>query len=421
MTTIGLQGIVGFSLVHVIDTETGALWAVPFSGSFEVGSAVLRERDGAIMIGSLDSDGVLLQAAVGESRLLTTYLDWEDRNNSVLDITVDESDISILGGSAEVIAVDRQTGTQGQSTQVDPESLDHTDSIGREPIPGQHFDAVEALDGAGNFSISPDQSRIAWINEDANLEVLDFLTGETDFVYVGFVPGEDSLSRVDLQWIDNWNVAVFPGSTAVLHQIPIFAEEPVAAHLCAGLNVTVDLSRGQRPTNGDDVIRGTAGVDVIDARGGNDTICSLQGDDEIVGGDGNDKIFAGLGNDTVHGGAGNDLLVGGAGGDTLHGETGNDRIQGGDDGDTLHGDGGLDVIRGGNGHDTITGGTHDDRIWGNLGRDSLFGGDGNDVLRGGAWLDSMNGGAGNNDGCTLTDPGGLDEVRSQCETGVFGR
>ena len=146
-----------------------------------------------------------------------------------------------------------------------------------------------------------------------------------------------------------------------------------------------------------------------------------QGDDEIVGGDGNDKIFAGLGNDTVHGGAGNDLLVGGAGGDTLHGETGNDRIQGGDDGDTLHGDGGLDVIRGGNGHDTITGGTHDDRIWGNLGRDSLFGGNGNDVLRGGAWLDSMNGGAGNNDGCTLTDPGGLDEVRSQCETGVFGR
>ena len=217
---------------------------------------------------------------------------------------------------------------------------------------------------------------------------------------------------------DRIGVGAFGGHAAVF-DLPIATT--VSPLLCGGLNVTVDMSRGQTPTAGDDVIRGTAGDDVINALGGNDTICSLQGNDQIVGGDGNDKVFAGLGNDIVNGGAGNDLLVGGAGNDILNGEAGNDRMQGGDGADTLNGGGGPDVIRGGNGNDLLNGGTHDDQMWGNLGRDNLFGDGGNDVLRGGAWLDVMDGGAGGNDGCTLTDPAGLVETRIGCEGGVFGR
>ena len=198
-------------------------------------------------------------------------------------------------------------------------------------------------------------------------------------------------------------------------------EPPPPAIQCNNLDVTVNMALGEMPTAGDDVIRGTAGDDVIDGLGGNDTICALQGNDTINGGDGFDKVFAGAGNDTIDGGSGNDLLIGGAGIDVINGGTGNDRIQGGDGDDTLEGDGGPDRINGGNGNDIIRGGTHADQLFGNLGRDQLFGDGGNDVLRGGAWKDIMNGGAGNDDGCTLTDPGGLTETRVNCESGVFGR
>ena len=191
--------------------------------------------------------------------------------------------------------------------------------------------------------------------------------------------------------------------------------------VCNNLVVTVDLGAGDRPTEGDDVIRGTAGDDVINGLGGDDTICGLRGDDRIDGGDGFDKVFAGAGDDTVSGGAGNDLLIGGLGADSITGGDGNDRIQGGDGIDTLGGDNGNDILRGGNDNDTIRGGTGADMIWGNLGRDELFGDAGSDVLRGGAWLDRMDGGAGTNDGCTLTDPNGETEVRIGCEGGVFGR
>ncbi len=191
--------------------------------------------------------------------------------------------------------------------------------------------------------------------------------------------------------------------------------------VCGGQVVTVDLSTGAVPTAGDDVIRGTAGNDQIDALGGDDIICALGGDDVVNAGDGFDQVFAGAGNDRLTGGSGNDRLIGGPGADVIFGGVGNDRIQGGDGNDALRGDGGNDIIRGGNGNDALWGGASNDKMWGNLGRDRLFGEDGTDVLRGGAWRDEMDGGAGTNDGCTLTDPGGLTETRTNCEGGVFGR
>lgn len=190
--------------------------------------------------------------------------------------------------------------------------------------------------------------------------------------------------------------------------------------LCGGAVVTVDLSEGETPTEGDDVIRGTSGPDIINALGGNDIICSLQGDDTINAGDGFDQVFAGDGADSVAGGIGNDKLVGGSGNDEILGERGNDRIQGGAGADELDGGSGSDRIAGGTGNDVLRGGTFADELLGGLGRDQLFGDEGDDVLRGGAWIDVMNGGP-QNDGCTLTDPSGLVETRVSCETGVFGR
>ncbi len=97
---------------------------------------------------------------------------------------------------------------------------------------------------------------------------------------------------------------------------------------CNGINISniVNLSQGEVPTSGNDLILGTANRDIVD--GGD-------GDDCIVGGGANDKgnigsIKAGLsggdGNDVILGGAGNDRLIGGAGTDTCHGGAGNDQM-----------------------------------------------------------------------------------------------
>lgn len=77
-----------------------------------------------------------------------------------------------------------------------------------------------------------------------------------------------------------------------------------------------------------DVLRGTFGDDVIDARGGNDIVLASFGDDVIVGGEGNDLLLGESGDDTFEGGAGDDILFGGSGADrfVFEPDGGNDRI-----------------------------------------------------------------------------------------------
>jgi len=79
--------------------------------------------------------------------------------------------------------------------------------------------------------------------------------------------------------------------------------------LCGGETPTVNLALGQLPTDGDDIIVGTPGPDLIDAGDGDDIICALSGDDVIHGGAGDDLIWAGLGTDQVFGGPGADTAV----------------------------------------------------------------------------------------------------------------
>jgi hypothetical protein len=79
-------------------------------------------------------------------------------------------------------------------------------------------------------------------------------------------------------------------------------------------------------TDGDDVLRGTTGRDVVMGLGGNDT---------ITGGNGDDVICGGAGKDTIAGGNGDDVLLGGAGEDTLRGENGSDTLIGGAGTDVL--------------------------------------------------------------------------------------
>ncbi len=185
------------------------------------------------------------------------------------------------------------------------------------------------------------------------------------------------------------------------------------------LVATVDLSDGETPTNGNDVITGTSANDAIDGLAGDDTICGGSGNDTIQGGPGDDLIYGdegpgstdgrdaltgGPGNDTIFGGGANDAIKGGAGNDVVSGDNGNDTIEGGRGRDLLSGgngndtiDGGADndVLRGHDGNDILRGGGGIDGIEGRAGNDLLEGGGGNDALLGGEGSDAINGGKGN--------------------------
>lgn len=91
---------------------------------------------------------------------------------------------------------------------------------------------------------------------------------------------------------------------------------------CDGRIVTVDLGRGQVPTEDDDVILGTTEADIIDALGGDDWVCGRGGADRIRGGAGADHLFGARGADVLAGGPRADVLVGGRGADECLGGVG---------------------------------------------------------------------------------------------------
>ena len=203
--------------------------------------------------------------------------------------------------------------------------------------------------------------------------------------------------------------------------------EAVTEPMCNGHPITIDLSIGQLPTSGDDIILGTSGNDIIDGLSGNDTICGIggndiinagegddwvdggEGNDDIQGSAGNDDLFGGAGDDVIRGGSGNDDINGEQGDDTLIGQPGDDTIDGGDGIDDINGGGGNDTIytgsgatvgsgvyvSGSGGNDTIYGGPDADDIKGSTGADTIYGDGGNDVITGGNGRDIINGGDGN--------------------------
>jgi Ca2+-binding RTX toxin-like protein len=99
--------------------------------------------------------------------------------------------------------------------------------------------------------------------------------------------------------------------------------------------LTVDASMGTVPA----AVYGGAGADTLNAEhDGNSLLSGDFGNDIVNGGGGNDVLFGGIGNDQLNGGGGADLLYGGFGSDRLDG--------GGADGarDVLFGGFGADVF-----------------------------------------------------------------------------
>src|SRR5207244_5183477 len=91
-------------------------------------------------------------------------------------------------------------------------------------------------------------------------------------------------------------------------------------------------------------IRGGAGENSLYGMGENDYIL----DDSLT--NGNDLIYGGVGDDVLDGAGGNDSIYGESGNDVLTGGAGNDQLFGGDGGDTFNVfDGYADTIDGGAG------------------------------------------------------------------------
>lgn len=174
--------------------------------------------------------------------------------------------------------------------------------------------------------------------------------------------------------------------------------------------------------DGNDLVIGNAGVNVVGGARGNDTLDGGLGADMIFGDDGIDtvtyasrtgNVFAaldanandgeakegdyiitcenligGAGADTFIGDNGPNTLIGGAGNDSLVGIGGNDSLQGDNGNDTLDGGLGRDLLRGGNQNDSILGGDGIDTIRGDAGNDYIDGGRLADVIDGGAGTDT---------------------------------
>lgn len=189
--------------------------------------------------------------------------------------------------------------------------------------------------------------------------------------------------------------------------------------------------------SGDDVLRGFAANDYLDAGDGNDLLEGGTGDDRMNGGAGDDTMIGGEGNDFYQVDSASDVVVelpdGGfdtvlasvsytlgadverlilAGGGPLDG-TGNAG------GNWLDGNSAVNTLRGLDG---------DDQLYGAEGNDVLEGGAGNDNLNGGAGWDTMNGGDGDdtysvdstNDQVIEAENGGIDSVGSLLASYTLG-
>ena len=198
---------------------------------------------------------------------------------------------------------------------------------------------------------------------------------------------------------------------------------------------------------GDDEITGGDGVDVVlfglangpvtldlaegTAVGeGNDSLAEVEG---VYGSQFGDTLVGDEGDNILNGWLGNDVIRGGPGDDYMSGETGNDSFDGGPGGydmvDFLLAPGALtvDLSAGtatGEGNDTLTGveavsgSDFPDDLIGDSSDNFLFGGGGNDVISGAEGTDGIDGGLGSDttdggpgeDGCASSENG------TSCET-----
>lgn len=313
----------------------------------------------------------------------------------------------------------------------------------------------------------------------------DTLTGNDNANRFGMTQGSDTIDgRGGIDILDtnngaqaNYSVATTANGYAVTATItttvfvfnPVtMVSEPQTTTTVSTTNVTnverirfaegefnlADLAVSTTPTEGDDVLTGTADADTINALGGNDTINGLGGDDSIDGGSGTDvAVFAKASAlyAVVSNGVGGFLVIDRetleqdvvtnvetlrfSNGDftpasialnriALPSGTTNDAIGGSPNGDYIIGNDGYNLINGNGGNDFILAGGNGgaepmvDQIRGNDGDDTLVGGAGADLFRGGTGIDRFFG-MGGNDRISFFEVAATQGASADLQTGII--
>ena len=236
---------------------------------------------------------------------------------------------------------------------------------------GEGVDTYVFRSGGGADTIQGD-------TDGGNLRFKD-ATGASSFSFardgdgnVIITVGDDSVKILRDTYSDN-RYSIYYGSDDML------SDDMLLGRLFLGT-----VGDDQRNDQGEVILKGTGGANLIAGFQGDDILEGLAGNDMLYGGDGVDNLYGGADDDILSGGKHNDNLYGGAGDDRLDGGKGVDTLEGGAGADTLYGGGGVDTLKGGAGVDTLDGGEHDDILEGGAGADTyIFRDDfGADTIRG---------------------------------------
>jgi Ca2+-binding RTX toxin-like protein len=238
--------------------------------------------------------------------------------------------------------------------------------------------AVSALDAESGV-----QEAAIWFNR-------PFADNIGTFPLVGLYDFVDSWSDGTSATVRTTSQFAGPGTYTVDHvditdkagNKSIYSGSALAA---SGFDTSFTIVNGDyRPTEGADVLGGSALADVLSGQGGDDRMSGLAENDLIYGNAGSDLVYGNAGTDTLYGGQGADIVFGGQNGDVVYGNLRNDQVYGNLGDDSLSGGRGSDILFGGQGNDILNGNAGDDVLVGGRGGDLyVFGrSSGADIIRG---------------------------------------
>ncbi len=195
--------------------------------------------------------------------------------------------------------------------------------------------------------------------------VLGTLTGGDPDTFVSFSLAEGGEPEHGTVTVDPWGSYAytpdpgFEGSDSFTFEVT--SDDGETATATVAITVAVEAPLAISGSEGNDVLIGGTGDNVING---------LSGFDQLVGGEGDDTLTLGNGGNAA-GGEGNDTLTRGSGYDNFYGGEGDDTIGLGEGGGIGFGDAGSDTLTGGVGSDQLAGGTGSDQITGGAGDDSV--------------------------------------------------
>jgi Ca2+-binding RTX toxin-like protein len=157
---------------------------------------------------------------------------------------------------------------------------------------------------------------------------------------------------------------------------------------------------------GDNVISAGNGNNVISTGAGNDLIQAGNGSNTVLSGDGKDLVVLGAGNNTVMLGAGPKVVIVGKGNNLVTGGPGSNIIMAGNGNNTLYAGSGNSVVYAGHGDNSMVGGA---------GRNELIAGNGNNLFTDGGGRADMFAGTGSN---TFVVTNSLDTITVRAAEGA---